>query len=192
MFRILFLFALLLTQLFISCTDDSESAAPISTFKPLKINDSEYSIIVKLEKLKNLPGYRLSIDRSEKSFGVHIRDTVFRFEQGDINGDGRTDILLGIIKKTHFEPQPEKRLQIVQIDEGRFRPLWLGSKVCYSLYDFKPVFSKKTWKVVTLEKRPDSHYCIGFYKWQDFGLRLLFWKKTYTDFSSAQNDFNHE
>jgi|GEM_PF-2131479 len=39
----------------------------------------------------------------------------YRFDSADINRDGRTEILIGLIKKTEFDPTPKKRMFILRI-----------------------------------------------------------------------------
>ncbi len=62
----------------------------------------------------------------------------YRFCCGDLTGDGIPEIGVGVIKPTRFSPQPDKRLFLFHLTEGRLiRPLWMGSHVGARLDDFR-------------------------------------------------------
>lgn len=45
----------------------------------------------------------------------------YQFDTTDVDRDGRTEILIGLIKSTEFDPQEKKRLFILRIDNGQMR-----------------------------------------------------------------------
>lgn len=149
-----------------------------------------------MKKLETMPGYKLSVEGTNGSTDLHIKDSIYRFELADVDGNGETDILLGITKKTHFEPVMERRLQLFRVDSGKIRPLWLGSKLCFKLIDFKPVFAGGNrgsgCEIATIEQDAQGFYCNGRYKWQNFGLRLIAYTSEKTVYSKAQQFFQHE
>jgi hypothetical protein len=121
---------------------------------------------------RTLKGFKIALINSE---GDEVDRTIFNYEPyqldtGDINRDGRTEILVGLVKSTEFDPQEKKRLFILRIDDGQLRPLWLGSKVCQQLIDFKAL---PNGVVRTLEQTKEGNYAIGIYEWQGFGLTLV-------------------
>ena len=62
---------------------------------------------------------------------------VFRFDCGDLTGDGLPEVAVGVVKPTRYWPQPDRRLFIFHLFHGRLiRPLWLGSRVGGRLVDF--------------------------------------------------------
>lgn len=62
---------------------------------------------------------------------------VFRFDCGDLTGDGLPEVAVGVVKPTRYWPQPDRRLFIFHLFHGRLiRPLWLGSRVGGRLIDF--------------------------------------------------------
>lgn len=62
---------------------------------------------------------------------------VFRFDCGDLTGDGLPEVAVGVVKPTRYWPQPDRRLFIFHLFRGRLiRPLWLGSRVGGRLIDF--------------------------------------------------------
>lgn len=183
-------------SLLVSCSAAPEQKAPKQTsdFDIQHVEDDFFSGTASLLKLTHLPGYKLTVSdtRTKIKADLHVKYPVYRFDKADINGDGKTDLLLGVIKQTHFEPVLDKRLYILQIDSGRIRPLWLGSRVCLKLIDFKPIQHKGKSQVVTIEQDQKGLYCNGFYEWQNFGLRLLTYKNKQSDYTSADNFFKNE
>lgn len=62
---------------------------------------------------------------------------LFRFDCGDLTGDGLPEVAVGVVKPTRYWPQPDRRLFIFHLFRGRLiRPLWLGSRVGGRLVDF--------------------------------------------------------
>jgi len=93
---------------------------------------------------------------------------VYRFETGDVDGDGSDDALVGVVKATRFHPERGRRLFIFKQVGGKARPLWLGSKLGGRLCDFRFVDGG----VRSLETTTDSLYVVAFYRWHKFGLRF--------------------
>lgn len=161
-------------------------------FDPLELEDQFFKGRASLEKLKSAEGYRLRVEdfSNGNHDDLHIKHPVYRFDAADVNGDGRTDLLLGVVKTTHFHPEMEKRPQLLQIDSGKIRPLWLGSKLCGYLVDFKSATINGKSVIVTVEKNEKDLFCNGFYHWQDFGLELIEYRNEDSDYKSALNYFN--
>ena len=61
---------------------------------------------------------------------------VYRLEMGDVDGDGRTEALVGVIKSTRFYPQRGRRLFVFKNYKNRVRSMWMGSKLGGILQDF--------------------------------------------------------
>jgi hypothetical protein len=86
---------------------------------------------------------------------------------GDVDGNGTTDALVGVIKRTRFRPEKDRRLFIFKNKNTLIRPLWMGSKLGGILVDFKYT---KDGIVRSLEKTLKDEYVVAEYKWQGFGL----------------------
>ena len=164
----LFILIIILFQ-FISCTNDR------SYMKTIKINDSFFKGEVTVEKIKKLNKYRISIFNSNTGLSdrIYTPYDVFEMETGDVNGDGKTDICIGIIKPTPFDPVLKKRLFIFQIDRDYIRPLWLSSRLANPLVEFKVCYHKKRCTVKAIEKRTENLYCIHEYRWETFGMSFI-------------------
>lgn len=91
---------------------------------------------------------------------------VYRMDTGDVNGDGSTDALVGVVKSTRFYPERGKRLFIFKNYHGLIRPLWLGSKLGGKLHDFRFVNGR----VRSMESVADGRYVVAEYHWSGFGL----------------------
>lgn len=96
---------------------------------------------------------------------------VYRFDYGDITGDGSPEIAVGVIKPTRFDPQPDKRLFIYRVADGLYiRPLWLGSRVAQPLEDFRIIRTEIPAIIRTMERERSGTFLIAEYKWRGFGL----------------------
>lgn len=138
---------------------------------------------------KTLKGFKIALHNSK---GEELDRTIFnyqsyRLDTADVNHDGRTEILIGLIKPTEFDPFEKKRLFILRIDDGQLRPLWLGSKVCQQLVDFKTTANGG---VRTLEQTKEGNFAIGIYEWQGFGLTLIKYVSDEKPYDEAVTIFN--
>lgn len=98
---------------------------------------------------------------------------VYRFITADINNDGNTDILVGLIKTTRFDTIPRKRLFIYKLVDGCIRPMWLGSRVGQPLIDFS-VSQFNGYNVIrTAEYEHNGNCLVAEYKYQKFGIKFI-------------------
>lgn len=92
----------------------------------------------------------------------------YAFATGDVDGDGRCDALVGVVKPTRYDRRMARRLFVFHETHGRVRPLWLGSRLSAELYDF--TFADG--RVITLEQERDSSWFVAAYQWDHFGFVL--------------------
>ena len=98
--------------------------------------------------------------------GWRLPYPVYQYQTGDVDGDGRTDAIVGVIKSTRFYPEKARRIFIFKQINGKARPLWLGSKLGGILEDFHYIDGK----IRALEKTGDGLYVVSDYKWGGFGM----------------------
>lgn len=102
----------------------------------------------------------------ESSFSLPY--PTFRLSCGDLTGDGTPEIGVGVVKRTRFSPEKEKRLFIFHLTEGcLIRPLWMGSHVGARLDDFR--FDDR--HVCTTEHDADGNTFNRTYELTSFGLK---------------------
>lgn len=96
---------------------------------------------------------------------------VYRFDYGDVTGDGIPEIAVGVIKPTRFDPKPDKRLFLFRIT-GQYdiRPLWLGSRVAQPLADFRISSERDSVYIRTMEREQSGKYLVARYYWKGFGI----------------------
>jgi len=113
---------------------------------------------------------------------------VYRFLAGDVDGDGHTDALVGVVKPTRFDPRRARRLFIFKQVNGQVRPLWLGSRLGGTLEDFRYVGGSRHGpgdahsgrtrspgdarggRIRSLESTADGRYVVAEYRWSGFGM----------------------
>ena len=93
---------------------------------------------------------------------------VYQYQTGDVDGDGREDAMVGIVKSTRFYPEKARRLFIFKEVNGKARPMWLGSKLGGILEDFRFVDGN----IRALESTTDSLYVVSDYHWSGFGMKF--------------------
>ena len=98
--------------------------------------------------------------------GWRLPYPIYQFQTGDIDGDGRTDAIVGVVKGTRFYPEKARRIFIFKDVNGNARPLWLGSKLGGELEDFRYVDGK----IRALERTADGQYVVSDYVWGGFGM----------------------
>ena len=153
----------------ISCTEKKAYS------KTIKIRDSFFNGKVTVEKIEKLNKYRISIFDSITGNidRIYTPYEVFEMETGDVNHDGKTDICIGIIKPTPFDPVLKKRLFIFQIDRDYIRPLWLSSRLVNPLVEFSVSNNKKDCNIMTIERKNNTLFCVREYRWESFGMSFI-------------------
>ncbi|MDO4789977.1 MAG: nuclear receptor-binding factor 2 [Porphyromonas sp.] len=99
---------------------------------------------------------------------------VYRFDYGNIWGDSTPEIVVGVEKSTRFDPVVRRRLFVYRIADNRYiRPLWLGSRMGYPLYDFRVDRSCTPARVRTVEQKASESFLVSEYEWRGFGLKFV-------------------
>jgi hypothetical protein len=98
---------------------------------------------------------------------------VFRFIQADLDKDGVAEALVGVEKKTRFDPVKRKRLFVFRWRHGAVRPAWLGSRMGGNLQDFRVVTDTAGVALQTMEAGArDGLYSVCLWRWGSFGPRF--------------------
>lgn len=152
------------------------------------IHSTNFTGTVTFQKLTSTIGFKVLLKNhsGEITDQTIFRYIPYRFDTADVNQDGKTEIIVGLSKATRFDPVQKKRLFILRIDDDQIRPLWLGSKVCQELIDFKALDNGY---LQTLERAPSGNYSIGKYYWQSFGLTLKEYSYNEISFNDAKQFF---
>ncbi len=120
---------------------------------------------------------------------------VYQFQTGDVDGDGKTDAMVGVVKATRFYPEKARRLFIFkQVEDSKkpgtmlARPLWMGSKLGGILEDFRYDHGG----IRALESTADSLYVVSHYVWGGFGMSFDHFIIKGTDRAMAEKYLNQE
>lgn len=98
---------------------------------------------------------------------------VYRFDCGDVTGDGEPEIVVGTVKSTRYRPKKDKRLFIYHLYDGRYiRPLWLGSRVGRPLIDFRVERDSVPNLIHTWEHGEEGDTVQVLYRLKGFGLKF--------------------
>lgn len=91
---------------------------------------------------------------------------VYQFCTGDVDGNGSTDAMVGVVKSTRYYKEKGRRIFIFKNYNGYVRPLWMGSKLGGILEDFR----FKDGLIRSLETTKDGKYVVAEYRWAHFGM----------------------
>ena len=91
---------------------------------------------------------------------------VYQFCTGDVDGNGSTDAMVGVVKSTRYYKEKGRRIFIFKTYNGYVRPLWMGSKLGGILEDFR----FKDGLIRSLETTKDGKYVVAEYRWAHFGM----------------------
>ena len=91
---------------------------------------------------------------------------VYRLATGDVDGDGKKEAMVGVVKATRFYPEKGNRIFVFKNLRGNIRPLWMGSRLGGDLVDFTFVNGR----LRSLEQSSDGkRFAVGEYTWSRFG-----------------------
>lgn len=165
------------------------STERLESVRSISLSGESFHGKVVFDERTSSSGFKISLvnDSNETLDRLVFDYPLYHIDSADVDRDGKTDILVGLIKRTRFDPTKKKRLFILRIDHGQLRPLWLGSRVCQELISFKTLDQGI---VKTLEKTRSGSYSIGLYEWRGFGLKLLKYQYEKISLDHAQTLFD--
>lgn len=128
---------------------------------------------IRLRYLPHMRQYQVRARTGDVETALPLGFPVYRLAQGDVDNDGRPDVLIGPVKRTALDTVVRRRLFVYSLDSaGALRPRWRGSKLIFNILYFRAVVKQGHTCVLTIEQEPGGRYCIGQYHWQGFGLVL--------------------
>ena len=111
---------------------------------------------------------------------------VYQLQCGDVDGDGKEDAIVGVIKGSRFFPEVNKRMFIFKNVKGKIRPMWLGSKLGGLLQDFRLIDGI----IRSIETSGDNRWFVAEWQWDDFGPAFIRFLIKDTDEHTARETFN--
>ena len=115
---------------------------------------------------------------------------VYRFETGDVNGDGVVDAILGVVKSTRYDPVVRRRVFLFKNYKGHVRPLWFGSRLGNPIVDFH--FLAREGVLRVMEREQDGSYLVADYRWQSFGMQFVRYELRHATEADARKRLSQE
>ncbi len=104
--------------------------------------------------------------------GVPASWQPWKLTVADVDGDGRSEIIVGVHKATRFFPKPHNCLFIYGWEGERAYPKWLGSSLSKPFVDFAFIKRGGGDELVAIEIKRDGKLCVAAYSWNGFGFTL--------------------
>lgn len=102
---------------------------------------------------------------------------------GDIDGDGKDEISIGVYKKSPFHQVMAKRPFIYSFEHGKLEPKWRGSRLARPFidYNFYDIDGDNVEEIISVEILENNRNVINTYKWKGFGFEGHLESKDYED-----------
>ncbi len=112
-------------------------------------------------------------DGRQGELAVEPLDGAWGLDSGDLDGDGKEELLVGVYKRAYHDPRMAKRLRVYSYRpaHGSLAPLWRGTRMGHKLLDFTtgPVDAKGHALLAVLEDLDGGKRRITLYGWHYFG-----------------------
>lgn len=150
--------------------------------------DSTVYLLISREGHKVYGDY-LTILRKEQGEWVRIYDNDFeelkpwKIRLGDIDGDGRKEILTAVYKTAHYDEVYKNRMFIFNYEDGILTKKWTGSQFAGEWNDFYAtnLLNIPGDELIFIEETEEGMEKISIYYWFDFGFLELAESEEYPD-----------
>ncbi len=97
----------------------------------------------------------------------------WKVDGGDVDDDGKNEVVIGVYKKARFDPKLDNRLFVYEWEDGDLFPKWLGSSLSLPFYDFAvgDLDGERGDELVSLERFQDGGSRVMVYEWSGFGFQ---------------------
>lgn len=99
----------------------------------------------------------------------------WRLMLADVEGDGRTEIVVGVHKATRFIRHAHNCLFVYWFDGRTIQPRWLGSALSrpFTDFTFAPPVKSRAWPLYAIECDRRGRSSLSEYAWSGFGFMLV-------------------
>lgn len=100
---------------------------------------------------------------------------VAKIEIGDLNGDGRDELVVELHQRSKLDAQTKPRLHVYDLGERGFVPLWRGSMLSRPFSEWTLVGRRAApgCDLAALERGQNGISWLSLYRWNGFGLRVV-------------------
>lgn len=151
-------------------------------------DDTAAYLIISSEGHKDYGDY-LTVLLKEQGTWKRVYDNNFedlkpwRIKLGDVDGDGKKEILTAVYKTAHYDEVYKNRLFVFNYENGILTKKWTGSKFAGSWKDFyvTELLEIPGEEIIFIEEAGPNKEKISIYYWFDFGFLKLAESKEYYD-----------
>ncbi len=132
-----------------------------------------------------------SLDETEQIYRRDFSElNPWKIAIGDIDGDGKDEISIGVYKKSPLHQIMTKRPFIYSFENGKLEPKWRGSRLSRPFVDyiFSDIDEDGIDEIVSIEILEDNRKIINTYKWKGFGFEGYLETKDYEDITKLWID----
>jgi hypothetical protein len=148
-------------------------------------NKNKYNLLLLVSKNKSKYGDDLIVSTIEgDNKGIYFKTILkklllklnpWKIQTGDVDGDGKYEISIGMYKTSPLNPVMAKRPFIYQWVYNDIAPKWLGSRLSrpFQDYIFSDINNDGRDELISIEVLRNNHKIISVYTWKGFGFELI-------------------